>query len=77
VIHDVVLSARARKQLRLVPAFIATKLAAWVEAVEEGLETVRKVPGFHDESLKGARSAGVSKSSQPFTRRSASLFGSA
>lgn len=56
MIHDVVLSARARKQLRLVPAFIATKLAAWVEAVEtDGLEAVRKVPGFHDEPLKGTR----------------------
>ena len=56
VIHVVVLSARARKQLRLVPAFIATKLAAWVEAVEaEGLESIRKVPGFHDEPMKGPR----------------------
>ena len=34
----------------------ATKLAAWVEAVEaEGLEAIRKVPGFHDEPLKGPR----------------------
>lgn len=56
VIHVVVLSARARKQLRVVPAFIATKLAAWVEAVEQdGLESVRKMPGFHDEPLKGPR----------------------
>ncbi len=56
MIHVVVLSARARKHLRFVPAFIATKLAAWVEAVEaEGLETVRKAPGYHDEPLKGPR----------------------
>lgn len=56
MIHVVVLSARARKQLRLVPAFIATKLAAWVEAVErDGLESVCKIAGFHDEPLKGPR----------------------
>ena len=56
MIRVVVLSPRARKQLRTVPPFIATKLAAWVEAVEAtGLEAVRRVPGFHDEPLKGPR----------------------
>ena len=29
---------------------------AWIEAVEEdGLEATRRVPGFHDEALKGNR----------------------
>ena len=29
---------------------------AWVEAVEaQGLEEVRKIPGFHDEPLRGQR----------------------
>ena len=29
---------------------------AWIEAVEEdGLEATRRVPGFHDEPLKGTR----------------------
>jgi len=29
---------------------------AWIEAVEEdGLEAMRRVPGFHDEPLKGPR----------------------
>ena len=29
---------------------------AWIEAVEEdGLEATRRVPGFHDEPLKGKR----------------------
>jgi len=29
---------------------------AWIEAVEEdGLEATRRVPGFHDEPLKGPR----------------------
>jgi len=32
------------------------KLMAWIEAVEEdGLEATRRVPGFHDEPLKGKR----------------------
>jgi proteic killer suppression protein len=32
------------------------KLMAWIEAVEEdGLEATRRVPGFHDEALKGNR----------------------
>jgi toxin HigB-1 len=56
VIHAVVLSARARKQLLSIPEHVSMKLAAWVEAVEvAGLETVRKVSGFHDEPLKGSR----------------------
>ena len=40
----------------MVPVYIASKLKAWVEAVEhDGLENVRKVPGFHDEPLRGKR----------------------
>jgi proteic killer suppression protein len=35
---------------------VVDKLLAWVEAVEEdGLEATRRVPGFHDEPLKGKR----------------------
>ncbi len=35
---------------------MALKLQAWIEAVEsEGLELVRRVPGFHDEPLHGPR----------------------
>lgn len=38
------------------PRHVAAKLAGWIEDVEEkGLEEVRKVPGFDDEPLKGAR----------------------
>ena len=45
------------KQLRKVPPHVVVKLMAWVEAVETtGLENVRKIPGFHDEPLKGQRS---------------------
>ena len=39
-----------------VPQHVALKLLAWVEAVEtDGLEVVRRMPGFHDEALKGTR----------------------
>ena len=56
MIRLVVISPHAQKQLRLVPKHIVTNLMAWVEAVQEkGLETVRQVPGFHDEPLKGQR----------------------
>lgn len=56
LITDVVLSDRARKQLFSVPAHVAMKLAAWVEAVQStGLESVCRSPGYHDEPLKGRR----------------------
>lgn len=52
----VALARRARKQIRRVPRHIAVKLLAWTEAVEaQGLAEVRKVPGFHDEPLRGSR----------------------
>ena len=39
-----------------VPRYIATKLQIWVDDIEEnGLEEVRKIPGYHDEPLQGER----------------------
>lgn len=56
VIHRVYLSRRARKNLLQVPRHIANKLDVWIDSVErQGLEMVRKVPGFHDEPLHGDR----------------------
>jgi toxin HigB-1 len=56
VIRVVVISKVAQKQLRKLPEHVVLKLAAWVESVEhDGLEEVRKVPGFHDEPLHGQR----------------------
>lgn len=50
------ISKRAEKDLEKVPDYIEVKLLAWIEAVEnEGLEIVRKTPGYHDEPLKGDR----------------------
>ncbi|MEI6805175.1 MAG: type II toxin-antitoxin system mRNA interferase toxin, RelE/StbE family [Myxococcaceae bacterium] len=56
LIYEVVLSTRAKKDLKKVPRHIAVKLQLWVDDVEErGLQEVRKVPGYHDEPLRGER----------------------
>ncbi len=56
MIKVVVLTERARKDLRTVPMQVLDKFEAWVQSVEAiGLEEVRKIPGFHDEPLKGKR----------------------
>jgi toxin HigB-1 len=56
MIQRVEVAARALKQLRRVPKHIVDNLMIWVAAVEaDGLEEVRKVPGYHDEPLKGDR----------------------
>jgi toxin HigB-1 len=50
------LSKKAQDSLIKVPGYIKDKLLVWVDDVErEGLEKVRKIPGFHDEPLKGDR----------------------
>ncbi len=54
--RTVVVSSRATRQLREVPEHVARKFGLWVEGVEtEGPEQIRKVPGFHDEPLRGQR----------------------
>jgi toxin HigB-1 len=56
VIRRVVITANAAKDLASVPVQIAKKLRLWIAAVEAfGIEEVRKVPGYHDEPLKGTR----------------------
>ncbi|MFO0696844.1 MAG: hypothetical protein U0230_24950 [Polyangiales bacterium] len=56
MITRVVISRSVTKELASVPRHVARKLQGWVEAVESsGLEEVRKVPGYHDEPLKGDR----------------------
>jgi proteic killer suppression protein len=50
------LTRNAEKQLKKAPANIVQKLLYWVSQVEDyGLLEVRKIPGFHDEPLKGQR----------------------
>ena len=46
----------AKKELNKIPEYIELKFYSWVKDVEEfGLSEVRKVPGLHDEELKGKR----------------------
>lgn len=55
-IFNVKLTVKANKDLKKVPLHIALKLQAWIEAVgHQGLSEVRKIPGYHDELLKGER----------------------
>jgi proteic killer suppression protein len=54
VINTVALSSLAKKQLKKLPVYIVVSFQNWVEDVEaRGLEEVRKIPGYHDEPLKG------------------------
>jgi proteic killer suppression protein len=57
MVFRVEITKLAEKQLRKLPRHIVDNLMIWVAAVEhDGLEEVRKVPGYHDEPLKGQRS---------------------
>jgi proteic killer suppression protein len=56
MIRLVEISRRAERDLRRVPRHVVVKLMGWVAAVEDqGLEEVRKIPGYHDEPLHGDR----------------------
>ncbi len=55
-IKEVVLSKHVVSRIRSIPIHIVRKLQAWIDAIEhEGLISVRKIPGYHDEPLKGSR----------------------
>jgi proteic killer suppression protein len=56
-IFEVVITKPARRDLIKMPHGIVKKLLSWVENVAySGLREVRKIPGYHDEPLKGSRS---------------------
>ena len=56
MIRIVEVAISLKKNLHKVPSPIKKKLFTWVVAVEErGLNEVRKIPGYHDEPLKGNR----------------------
>ena len=56
MIRFVEIAKRAERDLRRVPKHVVVKLMGWVSAVEDqGLEEVRKIPGYHDEPLRGDR----------------------
>lgn len=48
------LTKTASKQLRKVPRNVLTKLTMWADSIRQiGLKETRKIPGYHDEPLKG------------------------
>ena len=54
--NQVILTDKALKDLRNLPDHILRKFEFWVKQVTiEGITMVRKIPGFHDEPLKGQR----------------------
>jgi proteic killer suppression protein len=57
MIVDVVrLSKKAERDILKVPNHVQKKLRLWVNDVENlGLNEVQKIPGYHDEPLKGKR----------------------
>lgn len=56
MIRVVEVAVNVEKNLHKIPLAIQKKLFTWVAAVEErGLNEVRKIPGYHDEPLKGNR----------------------
>jgi len=56
MIRRVEIAKQAEKQLRKLPVHTKVNLMIGVAAVElDGVEEVRKVPGYHDEPLKGNR----------------------
>ena len=56
MIRIVEISNSLEKNFHKIPLPIKKKLFTWVAAVEEkGLHEVRKIPGYHDEPLKGDR----------------------
>ena len=56
MIKVVDVSLSVKKNLHKIPLPIKKKLFTWVAAVEErGLNEVKKIPGYHDEPLKGDR----------------------
>lgn len=55
-IFTVVVGKKAKDDLQTVPVYIARKVGSWIDAVaHDGLLSVRKISGFHDEPLKGDR----------------------
>lgn len=56
MLTQVEISRFAERQLENVPKHIFRKFYEWVSSVERlGIEEIRKIPGFHDEPLKGRR----------------------
>jgi len=56
MIKKVNLDKKVRKKILKLPHNVTVQLTKWTEDVEHrGVEEVRKIPGYHDEPLKGKR----------------------
>jgi len=56
MVTKVFIVKKAEKDLTRLPFYILEKLYSWIEQVElYGIQEVRKIPGHHDEPLKGSR----------------------
>ncbi len=56
IVTKVFILKKAEKDLTKLPFYILEKLFSWIEQVElYGIQEVRKIPGHHDEPLKGSR----------------------
>ena len=56
MITQVLIPKKVIKVLKTLPDYIIDKFEIWVETVQLiGIEEVRKIPGYHDEPLKGQR----------------------
>lgn len=54
VINRIEVSKRAERSLSKAPKQVAAKFFYWKQQIEEhGLESVRTIPGYHDEPLRG------------------------
>ncbi len=53
-IFEVRITKFAKKELRYLPTFVIEKLQYWIESIQtDGLRQTKKIPGFHDEPVKG------------------------
>ncbi len=73
MLTPVELSSLVKKQLKKLPKHIVVSFQNWVEDVESrGIEEVRKIPGYHDEplrgELKGLRSIRLSRGYRAYYR---------
>lgn len=58
-IFEVTLSRSLIRELKRVPKHIVVSLQGWIESVKvDGLAQTRKIPGYHDEPIKGKERAG-------------------
>jgi len=54
MVRSVRLSQGAQKELRLAPPQVRSKPKVWINGVsKDGLEEMRKIPGFHDVTTHG------------------------